>query len=66
MKVYSDFEEVPKKTGYGILFLKERPMLYDIFQNTDWSLVSFKSTNGAYNLRTDLINEVLISKNYTD
>ena len=66
MKLYSDFEEVPKRTGYGIVFLKDKDVLLEILNNTEWSDVAFKSTNGAYNLRTDLIESVLTSKNYRD
>ena len=63
MKTYSNFDDVPKKTGYGIVFLKEKEIASDIINKTDWSTIAFKSTNGAYNLRTDLIESVLISKN---
>jgi hypothetical protein len=66
MKIYDDFEEVPKRCGYGIVFLKEKETLTNLFNETDWSLVSFKSTNGAFNIRTDLINNVLIRKNLVD
>jgi len=66
VKLYDDFEEVPKRTGYGIVFLKEKDVLLKILKETDWSDVAFKSTNGAYNLRTDLIESVLIQKNYKD
>ena len=66
MKLYTNFNEVPKKCGYGIVYLKERETMQNIFEQTDWSLVSFKSTNGAFNLRSDLINDVIIRKNYID
>jgi hypothetical protein len=66
MKLYHDFEELPKRSGYGIVFHKEKETLMNLFNETDWALVSFKSTNGAYNLRTDLINDVIIRKNYID
>ena len=38
----------------------------NLLKNTDWTNVSFKSTNGAYNLRTDLIQNVLINKGFID
>ena len=66
MKLYSDFEEVPKRCGYGVVFLKEQNTLKELFNETNWSSVSFKSTNGAFNLRTDLINKVLTNKGFLD
>lgn len=66
MKLYDDFEDVPKRTGYGMVFLKEKDTILEILKETDWSSVAFKSTNGAYNLRTDLIESVIIQKNYKD
>jgi hypothetical protein len=66
MKLYNDFELVPKRTGYGIVYLKDKEEIVKILNETDWSKVAFKSTNGAYNLRTDLIEKVLTDKNYKD
>lgn len=66
MKLYDDFELVPKRTGYGLVFLKEKDELIKILKETDWSTIAFKSTNGAYNLRTDLIEGVFTNKNYKD
>lgn len=66
MKLYDDFDEVPKRCGYGIVFLKEQDAMKKIFNDTNWSLASFRSTNGAFNLRTDLINNVLINKGFID
>jgi hypothetical protein len=66
MKLYDDFELVPKRTGYGIVYLKDKEDIVKILNETDWSKVAFKSTNGAYNLRTDLIEKVLTDKNYKD
>jgi len=66
MKLYDDFELVPKRTGYGLVFLKNKEEIIKIINETNWSDVAFKSTNGAYNLRTDLIEKVLTDKNYKD
>jgi hypothetical protein len=66
MKQYDDFEEVPKRCGYGIIFLKEKEKLKELLNEINWALVSFKSTNGAHNLRTDLIENVLINNGYVD
>ena len=40
--------------------------ILNLLTNTDWSKVSFKSTNGAYNLRSDLIQNVLINNGFID
>jgi hypothetical protein len=66
VKLYENFEDVPKRTGYGIIFKKDIEEIKQIFNETNWSDVAFKSTNGAYNLRTDLIESVLIKRNYID
>lgn len=66
MKIFYDFELVPKKTGYGIVFHNCKEKLMQIFLDTKWSEVAFKSTNGALNLRTDIINDVLIKAGYKD
>ncbi len=66
MKIYDNFESLPKKTGYGIVILNEKEKISNLLKETDWSDVSFVSTNGAYNLRSDLINNVLITKGFID
>ena len=66
MKIFDDFITLPKKTGYGIVILKDKENITNLLKNTDWTNVSFKSTNGAYNLRTDLIQNVLINKGFID
>jgi hypothetical protein len=64
MKIYYNFDELPQKRGYGIVILKERDTIFNILSSTEWKEKSFVSTNGAYNLRFDLIEKVLISKNF--
>jgi len=66
MKIYYDFELVPKRTGYGIIFHSNKEKFMQIFLDTKWSEVAFKSTNGALNLRTAIINDVIIKAGYKD
>jgi hypothetical protein len=55
MKIYSSFEDLPGRKGYGIVFLNDKLNMISKAKNIDWSSVSFLSTNSAYNLRTSLI-----------
>jgi hypothetical protein len=57
MTVYSTFEELPNRKGYGVIFLKNKKEMALKSKNTDWSSVAFLSTNSAYNLRSSLIIE---------
>lgn len=67
MKAYSLFEELPNKRGYGVVFLKEKNKLKDLFFNkTEWRNVAFLSTNSAINLRTDLIENEVINNGFYD
>lgn len=66
MKLYYNFNELPQNRGYGIILLEEKEKVGNIIKNTDWKNSSFKSTNGAYNLRFDLIENVLIEKGFSD
>ena len=60
MRIYESFEELPGRKGYGVVFSAEKK---DVGMKkaleTDWSTVSFLSTNSAYNLRTSLIQKAL-------
>ena len=62
MKLYYDFEELPQRRGYGIIVLEDKVRF--IIEKTKWNKASFISTNGALNLRVDLI-EKEIGKNLT-
>ena len=64
MMVYDNFDELPQKRGYGIIFLNDKDRLIELFNKTNWLDYSFTSTNGAYNLRFDLIEKVLIDNGY--
>jgi hypothetical protein len=60
MKVYDDFEKLPHRRGYGIVVQSNHKVIDDIVMHIDWSDVAFRSTNGAYNLRFDLIERSII------
>ncbi len=59
VELYTNFNQLPHNRGYGIVILKDNPQQKQLIQQTlqaiDWQQVSFKSTNSANNLRTDLI-----------
>jgi hypothetical protein len=55
MKIYKQFEDLPGKKGYGIVFFTEKKEMINKAENIDWSSISFLSTNSAYNLRTSII-----------
>ena len=55
MKIYQNFEDLPNKRGYGIIFIVDKINMKNTAHNIDWSSVSFLSTNSAYNLRTSII-----------
>lgn len=55
MKAYKNFNELPGKKGYGIVFFKEKRQMIKKAKTIDWSSISFLSTNSAYNLRTSII-----------
>ena len=66
MKIYSSFEELQNRRGYGVVFYQEKEKLKTLYKNTDWRKVAFISTNGAINLRTDLIESVAINGGFYD
>jgi hypothetical protein len=55
MKIYTSFDELPGKKGYGVVFFSKKQHMLKKAENIDWSAISFLSTNSAYNLRTSLI-----------
>ncbi|QDF64934.1 restriction endonuclease subunit M [Mycoplasma nasistruthionis] len=55
----NSFIELPNKRGYGVIILKERKKVEEALKRILWSEVSFKSTNGANNLRTQIILDAL-------
>jgi hypothetical protein len=61
MKLYSDFEDLPHRRGYGIVVIGDKDIISKAIESIDWSAVSFMSTNGAYNLRFDIIERNIYS-----
>lgn len=55
MKLYSSFNELPGKKGYGIVFKNNKEEYSNILKNVNLSDIAFLSTNSAYNLRTSQI-----------
>jgi hypothetical protein len=55
MTVYEDFERLPHRRGYGIVVQSCNSEVFKIMRETNWSEVAFPSTNGAFNLRFDII-----------
>ena len=66
MKIYTDFETLPHRRGYGIVILKDKERVKKALQGIDWVNVSFLGTNSSLNLRTSLIEEALISQGFYD
>ena len=59
MKVYDDFEKLPHRRGYGIVILNHNEDVKNIINGVQWSNVAFPSTNGAYNLRFNIIEKTI-------
>ena len=58
MKYYKSFDTLPRKKGYGIVFLKNKKENIKKFENIEWYKVAFLSTNSAYNIRSSqILNE---------
>lgn len=67
MQAYQNFEELPNRRGYGVVFYNHVRELKNIFlHHIDWQQVAFKSTNSALNLRTDLIESQITKAGYYD
>ncbi len=62
VKLYSDFEDLPQRRGYGIVVLSNHKKISYIIENMNWENIFFKSTNGAYNLRIELIEKNIEQK----
>jgi len=60
MKYYDNFDTLPRKKGYGIVFIKDKEKNLEKFKNIDWSNVAFLSTNSAYNIRSSQITDKFI------
>ena len=66
MRAYKAFEELPHRRGYGIVIHQNKTAIKKLLHLADWGKVAFKSTNGALNLRTGLINSVVINGGFYD
>lgn len=55
MKTYNNFEDLPNRRGYGIVFIKDKEKYIKNFNYVSWSEIGFLSTNGAYNIRKSQI-----------
>lgn len=55
MRCYMNFEDLPGKKGYGIVFTNDKPMMINKMLNIEWDKIAFLSTNSAYNLRSSQI-----------
>lgn len=66
MKAYDNFDNLPHRRGYGVRVLQQRDILVDLLMTYDWATKAFKSTNSALNLRTGLIESVIVELGYAD
>jgi hypothetical protein len=66
MNLYYNFDDLPNKRGYGVLFLKEKEKLKKIFEEINWESVAFFSTNKAMNLRMEKIKGIVIDNGFKD
>lgn len=66
MKYYNNFKDLPNKRGYGIVIKRDKDKIYDLLTSINWEKNCFISTNGALNLRTDLIQKQLTKRGYFD
>ena len=55
MKCYMNFEDLPGKKGYGIVFICDKQNRINQMLNIKWDEIAFLSTNSAYNLRSSQI-----------
>jgi len=59
MKYYDNFNKLPNKKGYGIIFNNNKEENIEKFKKIKWNDIAFLSTNSAYNIRTSQIIEQL-------
>ncbi|MFA5838677.1 MAG: hypothetical protein WC849_01935 [Candidatus Paceibacterota bacterium] len=66
MKTYNSFYNLPHQRGYGIVVNKNKKEIKTLFKKINWEEVAFLSTNSALNLRTSIIQDVLINNGFID
>ena len=59
MRAYDKFDELPHRRGYGVVAKQCASEIAPLLRSADWENVAFRSTNGALNLRTSLIEGVV-------
>tara|TARA_B100001250_G_scaffold238248_1_gene204720 strand:- start:2529 stop:3608 length:1080 start_codon:yes stop_codon:yes gene_type:complete len=57
MRYYESFDMLPRKKGYGVVFIKDKEDNLKKFKTIVWSNVAFLSTNSAYNIRSSQITD---------
>jgi hypothetical protein len=60
MKLYDNFEELPNRRGYGVVFIAEKEENKKKAGEIEWSNIGFLSTNSAINLRMSQIYKAFI------
>lgn len=66
MQSYERFNDLPNQRGYGIVINRDKVAIKRIIRNNDWVMTAFLSTNGALNLRSSLIEDVITAEGYYD
>jgi hypothetical protein len=66
MKAYDSFYDLPHQRGYGIVIYKNKKGIRQLLKNHNWEKTAFPSTNSALNLRTSLIQDVIIKAGFYD
>lgn len=66
MRAYKDFEELPHRRGYGVVIRENKREIKKILTQHDWEKTAFPSTNSALNLRTSIIEDVVIKAGFHD
>lgn len=66
MRAYGRFEDLPNQRGYGVVILREKVKIKKILFGHDWRRTAFLSTNSALNLRSSLIEDVVVANGCRD
>lgn len=66
MRAYDSFYDLPNKRGYGVIIKRNKREIKTILKMNNWKKTAFLSSNSAVNLRTSLIEDVIINKGYID
>jgi len=66
MKAYHSFYDLPHHRGYGIVIKQKTREIKNLLTKTNWEKVAFFSTNSALNLRTSLIQKIVVKNGYFD